>query len=154
MNKRERGYLVSPMTPPQMKKPKKQMGIAWRAVNPIPITVEIVDQRGGASMSLHPERELGTIVQGKRTVIEVVPYSPSAILDRNWIKILVAPAWVDSIGSSRRSKLQVKRLNLREPEPRTILQFLSKSHLEQNNVIRLCLERVRRVRALVVWIFN
>lgn len=57
---REKRYLVRPMTPPQIKKPKKQMGIAWRAVNPIPITVEIVDQRGGASMSLHPVRVLDT----------------------------------------------------------------------------------------------
>jgi len=137
-----------------MKKPKKQMGIAWRAVNPIPITVEIVDQRGGASMSLHPEKELETIVQRKRTVVEVVPYSPGTILDRNRIKILITPTWIDSISSSRWSEFQVKRLELREPEPRTILQFLSKSHLEQNNVIRLCLERVRRVQPLVVWILN
>jgi hypothetical protein len=43
------------MTPPQIRNPKKQMGMAWRAVNPIPITVEMVDQRGGASMSLHPK---------------------------------------------------------------------------------------------------
>jgi len=142
------------MTPPQMKKPKKQMGIAWRAVNPIPITVEIVDQRGGASMSLHPEKELETIVQRKRTVVEVVPYSPGTILDRNRIKILITPTWIDSISSSRWSEFQVKRLELREPEPRTILQFLAKSHLEQNIVDTVVSRKVRRSRALVGWILN
>ena len=52
--------LVRPMTPPQMRKPKKQIGMVWRAVNPIPITVEIVDQRGGANISLHPNHKSGT----------------------------------------------------------------------------------------------
>ena len=150
----EGGNLVRPMTPPQMKKPKKQMGIAWRAVNPIPITVEIVDQRGGASMSLHPVKELETIVQRKRTVVEVVPYSPGTILDRNRIKILITPTWIDSISSSRWSEFQVKRLELREPEPRTILQFLAKSHLEQNIVDTIVSRKVRRSRALVGWILN
>jgi len=83
-----------------MRKPKKQMGIAWRAVNPIPITVEIVDQRGGASMSLHPVNELETVAQGALTIVEVIPYSPSAIFDGNRIKIFITPTWIDGIGSS------------------------------------------------------
>lgn len=122
--------LVRPITPPQMRKPKKQMGIAWRAVNPIPITVEMVDHRGGANISLHPnprQRYVHKIV----TVVEEVQRSPSPVFYWNRVKIPITPAWIGGITSGRRTELPTERLMFGESKPRTILESRKGAHTVQ-----------------------
>jgi hypothetical protein len=89
------------------------------------MTVEIVDQRGGASISLHPTMSSFII---ENTVIEEVPKSPLTKPDRNRIEIFVTPSWVGGIRSGRGSQFEVERFAFRETKSRAIAHFLEDTH--------------------------
>ena len=92
----------------------------------MPITVEIVDQRGGASMSLHPNNYSRS--SESHTIVEVVPDTPGPIFNRDRIEILVAPARICGITTSQGSQLPVEGFRLGNAEPRTILELCEHTH--------------------------
>lgn len=77
-------------------------------------------------MSLHPSPLFK--FSEEYTIVEVVPYTPSAIFYRDRIEILVTPARVGCITPGQRRQLPVEGFRLGKAEAGTVLESVLQTH--------------------------